>query len=54
MTEEKPTANASLGVRGSVGVILLILALVAGVVIVLLLPYLPVLVEWALAGGEVE
>ncbi|WP_406260053.1 hypothetical protein OH779_01840 [Actinacidiphila glaucinigra] len=54
MTDEDPTAHVSLGVRGSSGVILLILALVAGAAIVLLMPYLPALVQWVLAGGEVD
>ncbi|MEU1617548.1 hypothetical protein ABZ479_09625 [Streptomyces sp. NPDC005722] len=53
MTDENPTVHESIGVRGAAGVILLILALVVGMVLVLLLPYLPALVEWALVGEEV-
>lgn len=54
VTDEDPTTSTSLGVHGSAGVILLLLALVAGATIVLLMPYLPALVEWVLVGGEVE
>ncbi|MFI2297838.1 hypothetical protein ACH5AL_03145 [Actinacidiphila glaucinigra] len=54
MTDEDPTVPASVGFRGSAGVILLILALVAGAAIVLLMPYVPALVELLLVGGEVE
>lgn len=54
MTDEGPTTDAPLGVRGSAGVILLMLALVAGTAIILVMPYLPALVEWTLVGGEIE
>lgn len=52
MTDQDPINDASQGARGFGCMILAVIALVAAMVIILALPYLPALLGWVLVGGE--